>query len=174
MEIELTGRFATAVMLDIARHQRNGWSSRSDIAKRQGIPLSYAEQILKRMLGAGLITSMRGPGGGYMTTRDPEQITIAEVIAADQRPRMRGRDGLAAEHSWAVTDAIWAEAGMHLDAFFRRTTLQHLLKRMPPVAESGALRRPPSPAAESRPSPKTSAPNSVFDLARNPVPAERV
>ena len=82
MKLSTKGRYAVTAMFDIALHHQAGPVSLSDIAERQGISLSYLEQLFTRLRKQGLVTSTRGPGGGYSLAVDSEQIAISDVIDA--------------------------------------------------------------------------------------------
>jgi Rrf2 family iron-sulfur cluster assembly transcriptional regulator len=69
-------------MLDLALHDGGGPTTLADIAERQGISLSYLEQLFSRLRRNTLVRSIRGPGGGYVLARSVEQIHVAEVISA--------------------------------------------------------------------------------------------
>jgi len=76
------GRYAVTAMLDLAIHQDKGPITLSDIANRQGISLSYLEQLFSRLRKQELVSSVRGPGGGYTLARGAKEIFVAEVILA--------------------------------------------------------------------------------------------
>ncbi|MEW8015183.1 MAG: Fe-S cluster assembly transcriptional regulator IscR [Candidatus Sedimenticola endophacoides] len=82
MKLTTKGRYAVTAMLDLAFHFGEGPITLADIAKRQDISLSYLEQLFSRLRRRGLVSSVRGPGGGYVLSRDADQIYIAEVITA--------------------------------------------------------------------------------------------
>jgi Rrf2 family iron-sulfur cluster assembly transcriptional regulator len=82
MRLTTKGRYAVTAMLDLALHYDQGAVTLAEIARRQNISLSYLEQLFARLRRAGLVDSVRGPGGGYNLARDPAQISIAEVIVA--------------------------------------------------------------------------------------------
>ncbi len=82
MKLTTKGRYAVTAMLDLAIHYGEGPITLADIAQRQGISLSYLEQLFARLRKKELVSSVRGPGGGYMLGRDAKDISIAEVIAA--------------------------------------------------------------------------------------------
>lgn len=82
MRLTTKGRYAVTAMLDLALHSGQGPTSLSDIAQRQGISLSYLEQLFSKLRKRALVSSVRGPGGGYNLARDGAKISIAEVIAA--------------------------------------------------------------------------------------------
>ncbi len=82
MRLTTKGRYAVTAILDLALHHGDGPITLSDVANRQGISLSYLEQLFARLRKRTLVTSVRGPGGGYSLGREPEDISIAEVITA--------------------------------------------------------------------------------------------
>ena len=69
-------------MLDLAFHSDQSPVTLTDIAKRQTISLSYLEQLFARLRKAGMVTGVRGPGGGYRLSRQADQINIAEIVTA--------------------------------------------------------------------------------------------
>lgn len=76
------GRYAVTAMLDLAFHSQKSPVTLTDIATRQTISLSYLEQLFARLRKAGMVTGVRGPGGGYQLSRDPKLISIAAIISA--------------------------------------------------------------------------------------------
>ncbi|MFP4079752.1 MAG: Rrf2 family transcriptional regulator, partial [Ectothiorhodospira sp.] len=82
MRLTTKGRYAVTAMLDLALHNDQGPISLADISNRQGISLSYLEQLFARLRKRGLVLSTRGPGGGYTLSRPPGEVAIADVITA--------------------------------------------------------------------------------------------
>ena len=82
MRLTTKGRYAVTAMLDLAFHSEQRTITLTDIAKRQGISLSYLEQLFARLRKAGLVTGVRGPGGGYRLSRKSSKINIADIITA--------------------------------------------------------------------------------------------
>jgi len=82
MRLTTKGRYAVTAMLDLALHQERGPISLSDISKRQGISLSYLEQLFARLRRQGLVVSTRGPGGGYALSRPAGSIAVGDVVTA--------------------------------------------------------------------------------------------
>lgn len=80
MKLTTKGRYAVTAMLDLALHYQQGAVTLSDIAKRQGISLSYLEQLFARLRRSGLVDSVRGPGGGYTLALAPGKITVAQIV----------------------------------------------------------------------------------------------
>lgn len=82
MRLTSKGRYAVTAMLDVALHTASGPVSLADISERQGISLSYLEQLFARLRKQGLVNSVRGPGGGYQLSREAIAISVSDVIAA--------------------------------------------------------------------------------------------
>ncbi|MBT5331661.1 MAG: Rrf2 family transcriptional regulator [Porticoccaceae bacterium] len=82
MRLTTKGRYAVTAMLDLAMHGDGAPVSLSDISDRQGISLSYLEQLFSKLRQRSLVNSVRGPGGGYSLARIPDSISVAEIIEA--------------------------------------------------------------------------------------------
>jgi len=82
MRLTTKGRYAVTAMLDLALHKNQGPVSLADISQRQGISLSYLEQLFAKLRRASLVSSVRGPGGGYELKRSSGMIFIAEIVDA--------------------------------------------------------------------------------------------
>jgi Rrf2 family iron-sulfur cluster assembly transcriptional regulator len=82
MKLTTKGRYAVTAMLDLALHYDQGAVTLADIAKRQGISLSYLEQLFAKLRRNGLVDSVRGPGGGYNLASDPAEISVADIVIA--------------------------------------------------------------------------------------------
>lgn len=86
VKISARGRYAVRGMLDVALHSRNFPAPLADISLRQGITISNLEQLFAKLRRAGLVRSVRGPGGGYFLAKDPQAITIADILRAVEEP----------------------------------------------------------------------------------------
>ena len=80
MLISTKGRYALRVMVDLAEHQAAGRIPLKEIADRQGVSEKYLENILATLVRAGLLSGLRGKGGGYRLTRDPDKYTAGEIL----------------------------------------------------------------------------------------------
>jgi Rrf2 family iron-sulfur cluster assembly transcriptional regulator len=124
-----------------------------DIAERTALPQPYLEQILLALKGAGLVRSKRGVGGGYVLARDPQLITLAQIVSAVDGPIVAGdfgepHTGGACDHEGqCVLLAVWAEVGETIKGHLQSFTLADMMRRAqgsPP--EPGPVRRsPPEP-----------------------------
>lgn len=81
MKLSTRSRYGTRLMLDMAQHYNEGPIQMSDIAKRQDVSIKYLEQIIIPLKKAHYIDSVRGPKGGHILTRPPEEITVGEIVA---------------------------------------------------------------------------------------------
>ena len=82
MRLTTKGRFAVTAMMDIALQQGEQPVALGDISERQNISLSYLEQLFGKLRRRALVTSVRGPGGGYRISQPTESITVGEIIRA--------------------------------------------------------------------------------------------
>ena len=78
--ITTKGRNALKIMIDLARHEGEGFISLADIAERQKESLKYLETSAAQLTSAGLIVSARGKSGGYKLAKSPEDYTAAEIL----------------------------------------------------------------------------------------------
>ncbi|MDH3527610.1 MAG: Rrf2 family transcriptional regulator [Gammaproteobacteria bacterium] len=82
MKLSTKGRHAVTAMMELALHQDKGPVTLADISAQQSISISYLEQLFARLRQNGLVTGMRGPGGGYCLARSASEITIATILNA--------------------------------------------------------------------------------------------
>lgn len=80
MIVSTKGRYALRVMIDLAEHQTDGYIPLKQIADRQDISEKYLEAIIKTLVRARLVTGLRGKGGGYRLSKEPEQYTVGDII----------------------------------------------------------------------------------------------
>ena len=132
MRLTTKGRYAVTAMLDLALHEDFGPVSLTDIARRQGISLSYLEQLFLRLRKHGLIASARGPGGGYRLQQPGTDISVAEVIrAVDEQvdaTRCGGNQNCQAEQR-CLTHDLWEDLSEHITGFLSGISLSDLVQR---------------------------------------------
>ena len=80
MLISTKGRYALRVLIDIAEHQADGCLPLKEVAQRQEISEKYLEAILKGLVKEGVLTGVRGKGGGYRLSREPDQFTVRAIL----------------------------------------------------------------------------------------------
>ena len=132
MRLTTKGRYAVTAMLDLALHFEEGSITLSDISKRQGISLSYLEQLFSKLRRGGLVDSARGPGGGYRLSRNASEICVADVITAvDERidaMRCKG-EGNCHNDQACLTHELWCDLSSHILAFLKGIDLGQLVDR---------------------------------------------
>ena len=132
MRLTTKGRYAVTAMLDLALHQGQGPITLADIAERQGISLSYLEQLFARLRKRTLVSSVRGPGGGYSLGRDASQIFVAEVIAAVDESvdttRCGGANNCQNNHR-CLTHDLWHDLSLQIYEYLNQISLRDLVDR---------------------------------------------
>ena len=127
-------RYAVLAMLDIAINQSNGPVSLLNIAGRHAISKSYLEQLISRLRKRNLVTSVRGPGGGYLIARDAQKITVAHIIQAVDVAVKQYDVGNTAYHAngqeASIIQLLWNELSLHTYRFLNTVTLDNLLKQI--------------------------------------------
>src|SRR5512143_1576393 len=132
MRLTTKGRYAVTAMLDLALHYKEGPITLADISKRQGISLSYLEQLFSRLRKNGLVDSARGPGGGYRLSREAGQISVADVITAvDEKVDAMRCDGKGNchENGQCLTHELWCDLSDQIYAFLKSIDLGQLVAR---------------------------------------------
>jgi len=121
-------------MLDLAINQDQGPITLSDISQRQGISLSYLEQLFSRLRKKGLVDSTRGPGGGYRLSRPAKSIAIAEVIVAVDEAvdatRCKGQKNCHDSRA-CLTHQLWTDLSEQIREFLNGITLAQVLDKRP-------------------------------------------
>lgn len=122
MKISTKGRFAITAMMDIAIHERSGPVTLIGISERQGISMSYLEQMFAKLRKGGLVEGIRGPGGGYRLARRPDQISVADIIDAlgdtmNLTRLKQHQEGEVAEEEVPLTEVLWQQFDQQLHDF---------------------------------------------------------
>ena len=132
MRLTTKGRYAVTAMLDLAVHANDRPVPLADISQRQGISLSYLEQLFARLRRQGLVISARGPGGGYRLSRDAKEIAVVHVLnAIDEKidtTRCEGR-GDCQDGQACLTHDLWFDLSKQIHDFLSRITLGELVER---------------------------------------------
>jgi len=137
MKLTTKGRYAVTAMLDLALHYEQGAVTLSDIASRQGISLSYLEQLFARLRRSGLVDSVRGPGGGYNLALAPSAISIAEIVIAINEnidATRCGGDKNCDGAERCLTHYLWEDLSERIHEFLSGITLADLVNK-PTVQE---------------------------------------
>lgn len=132
MKLTSKGRYAVTAMLDVAIHAASGPVSLADISERQGISLSYLEQLFARLRKQGLVNSVRGPGGGYRLGKCSAQIAVADVINAVNESinatRCEGK-GNCQGGEQCLTHTLWEGLSTRIEDFLKSITLSELVEQ---------------------------------------------
>ncbi|MDG2293474.1 MAG: Rrf2 family transcriptional regulator, partial [Methylophilaceae bacterium] len=127
------GRYAVTAMLDVALHTNVGAVPLADISERQEISLSYLEQLFARLRKNGLVSSVRGPGGGYLLGRDPSAISVGDVISAVDESvdvtRCHGATGGCQSGMRCLTHTLWSDLSARIEDFLNGITLAELVEK---------------------------------------------
>jgi Rrf2 family iron-sulfur cluster assembly transcriptional regulator len=119
-------------MLDLAIHYKDGPITLSDISQRQGISLSYLEQLFSKLRKKGLVDSTRGPGGGYRLSRNADAIKVAEIVTAiDEKVDATrcGGEGNCQDDTRCLTHDLWMDLSNQIFDFLNSISLQNLVDR---------------------------------------------
>jgi len=136
MRLSTQSRYGVRAVFDIAYHGGGEGVQIKDIARRQEISPRYLEQIFQKLRDAGIVTSKRGPRGGYSLAKSPEEIRVVDIIRVTEgglepvfcvHPEKSGKD--CDRMAGCVTRLIWKEAGEKLEDFFGSVTIQDLCEK---------------------------------------------
>lgn len=132
MRLTTKGRYAVTAMLDLALHKNQGPVSLADISSRQAISLSYLEQLFAKLRKAALVSSVRGPGGGYELDRASDAIFIAEIIDAVNESVDTTKCGGAGDCQGGeicLTHYLWEDLSEQIHNFLGSISLEDLVAR---------------------------------------------
>ncbi|WP_089275993.1 Rrf2 family transcriptional regulator [Antarctobacter heliothermus] len=134
MKLSTKGRYAMVALTDIAMQPSDGLVTLGDISRRQDVSLPYLEQLFVKLRRAGLVESVRGPGGGYRLARPPAEIRVVEVLAAvdetvDAMHVGAGASGgLSGSRAQSMTNRLWQSLSAHVYVFLHQTRLSDVVE----------------------------------------------
>lgn len=130
MRLTTKGRYAVTAMLDLSLNYGAGAITLAEISERQGISLSYLEQLFARLRKQGLVSSSRGPGGGYQLSRSATEITVLEVISAvDEKmdnTQCQGKHNCHGDEQ-CVSHELWQSLSEQIRIYLAGITLHHVV-----------------------------------------------
>ena len=134
MRISSKGDYGLRALFDLAQRVGEGPVQSEQIAARQGIPPHYLNQLLITLRRSGLIESVRGPQGGHMLARPPEQISLLDILTALEGPLLpeepaRDQSAPHSREDQAIVDGIWRELRVAVEQQCAAITLDDLLQR---------------------------------------------
>ena len=133
MKLSTKGRYAMVALVDLATSP-GSLTTLAEISKRQDISLPYLEQLFVRLRRAGLVESVRGPGGGYRLARPTSEVRVADILGAVDETvsalhvgagASGGQSGTRAQ---SVTNRLWEGLSAHVYVFLHNTTLADVSK----------------------------------------------
>jgi Rrf2 family iron-sulfur cluster assembly transcriptional regulator len=139
MRLSTKSRYAVTSLLDMVMHSDQGPVSLADISVRQGISLSYLEQLFAKMRRNKLVASTRGPGGGYSLENSPEDVSIADVInAVDEVMNVTNKDVMdgSTDFEPCLTEQLWEELSEQIQNYLTTISLADMMQNEEVVALS--------------------------------------
>ena len=132
MRLTTKGRFAVTAMLDLALRESGGPVTLAGISERQGISLSYLEQLFGKLRRAELVDSVRGPGGGYTLAKAPIDISEADIITAVDEPvdatQCGGRENCRGNQR-CMTHDLWTNLNVTIFDYLSKVSLASLVEQ---------------------------------------------
>ena len=133
MKLTSKGRYAVMAMADLAKNKAKAPISLAEISLRQGISIDYLEQLFLKLRKNNLVQSARGPSGGYILSKSPEEIKLLSIISAvDEKIktvkcRKELKKGCNGKSIKCITHNLWDELETHINKFFEDNTLNDIL-----------------------------------------------
>ena len=136
MKLTTKGRYAVMAMADLAKHNEAQPINLTEISLRQGISLSFLEQIFLKLKKNNLVKSTRGPTGGYLLARPHEEIKLSNIIkAVDEKVKTVGckkesKKGCTGKSIKCITHNLWDDLENHINNFFEKNTLNDIIYKV--------------------------------------------
>ena len=133
MKLTSKGRYAVMAMADLAKNNAKKPINLTEISLRQGISLSFLEQLFLKLKKNNLVLSSRGPNGGYILSRDPDEIKLSSIISAvDEKIKTvkckrESKKGCNGKSVKCITHDLWDDLENHINKFFENNTLNDIL-----------------------------------------------
>ena len=132
MKLTSKGRYAVMAMADLAKNNPNYPTSLTEISLRQGISISFLEQIFLQLKRSNLVQSSRGPSGGYLLSKPPQDIKLSSIINSIEKIRTLGckkesKKGCNGKSIKCITHNLWDELESHINSFFEKNTLEDII-----------------------------------------------
>ena len=133
MKLTSKGRYAVMAMADLAKNNTEQPTCLTDISLRQGISVSFLEQIFLKLKRNNLVKSSRGPSGGYSLAKNPEDIKLSSIIkAVDEKVETVGckkesKKGCTGKSIKCITHNLWDDLENHINSFFEKNTLNDII-----------------------------------------------
>ena len=134
MRLSTKGQYGVRAMFDLASHSQNGPVPLKQISEREEISLSYLEQLFLKLKRAGLVESVRGPGGGYLLRKRPKEIRVSDIVKAVEEPLAliscieSQKNPKCHRINTCIPRLLWKRLGEKILEFLDSTTLADLLQ----------------------------------------------
>ncbi len=133
MKLTSKGRYAVMAMADLAKVSNDQPTNLSEISLRQGISISFLEQIFSKLKKSNLVYSSRGPSGGYLLSKSPNEIKLLSIIkAVDEKVKTVGckkesKKSCTGKSIKCITHNLWDDLEKHINSFFEKNTLEDIV-----------------------------------------------
>ncbi len=133
MKLSTKGRYAMVALTDLATVPEGTLLSLAELSKRQNISLPYLEQLFVKLRRAGLVDSVRGPGGGYRLGRPASEIRVSDILeAVDETVSAMhtgagATGGLSGSRAQSLTNRLWEGLSAHVYVFLHQTRLSDIV-----------------------------------------------
>ena len=133
MKLSTKGRYAVVALADLALTPEYELLSLSEISRRQDISLPYLEQLFVKLRRAGLVESVRGPGGGYRLARQASQVRISEILGAvdetvsAMHTGAGASGGVSGSKAQSLSNRLWEGLSAHVYVFLHQTRLSDVV-----------------------------------------------
>ena len=133
MKLTSKGRYAVMAMADLAKNKVKEPTNLTEISLRQGISIAYLEQLFLKLRKNNLVQSIRGPSGGYVLSRPPDEIKLLSIISAvDEKIKTvkckkESKKGCNGKSIKCITHNLWDDLETHINKFFEDNTLKDIL-----------------------------------------------
>ncbi len=134
MKLSTKGRYAMVAMADLALQKEGVQVPLSELSRRQDISLPYLEQLFVKLRRAGLVASVRGPGGGYRLARPATEIRVVEIFAAVDETVSAlhtgagASGGVSGSRAQSMTNRLWESLSAHVYVFLHQTRLSDVVQ----------------------------------------------
>ena len=136
MKLSNKGRYAVQALADLARNNIQKPTNLTEISLRQGISISFLEQIFLKLKNNNLVKSSRGPLGGYILSRPADDITLSNIIdAVDEKVetvacKRESKKGCHGKSSKCITHDLWDDLENYINNFFKKNTLRDIVYKI--------------------------------------------
>ncbi|CTQ50458.1 Rrf2 family transcriptional regulator [Jannaschia donghaensis] len=134
MKLSTKGRYAMVALVDLAQQAAGETISLAEISRRQSVSLPYLEQLFVKLRRAGLVDSVRGPGGGYRLAKSPSDIRVSDILGAVDETVSAMHTGAGASggssgsRAQSMTNRLWESLSAHVYVFLHQTRLSDVVE----------------------------------------------